>query len=73
MIGSHGLQGNRRVKKFLTVIREILEGSMGQPYVGLDYPNIRILDNDTFYRDNTFGLVILLMPPLQSMSEGPSL
>lgn len=77
MIGSHGVQENRRVKKFLTVIREVLEGSIGQPYTGPNHPNITMLDDDIFHRDNahrivTFSLVILSIPPFQSMSEGPS-
>ena len=67
-----------RVKKPPTVIREVLEGSMGQPYVSPNHPNITMLADDTFHRDNayrivTFGLVILSMPPFQLMSgEGPS-
>lgn len=69
--------GNRRVDKTLRVIREVLEGSMGQPYAGPNHPNITMLDDDTFHIDNahrimTFGLVVLSMPPFQSMSEGPS-
>ena len=39
------------VKKFPTVIREVLEGSMGQPYAGPNHPNITMLaDNNVSQR-----------------------